>query len=248
MKRQINNYAKSSANCYDESMRTSRSNLPGLTKTSNRAIHTVSSKVYPKYYTKSTNFDFKTMITPGFEGETRDVINKKIFMGKIMPGYETKNGCYYRTICDGSQIDAKRGMLITLDKPPLNTAVPADRIYSKELDKYGTGYTSYKDIDGGTIEYYTDKGNSGPFTSPNFVTAGYELGRVYTDPMGSIKPEYFRSPLKTNDPITSEKNTYEYKLSWMDDTMAHRQDMMARQLQKINQTSWTARWVDNKNP
>ena len=53
--------------------------------------------------------------------------------------------------------------------------------------------------------------------------------------MGSVKQQYDRQPLNYYDPINSDKNYYKGGLSWLQDTQEHREDILSKQMNKINE-------------
>ena len=149
--------------------------------------------------------------------------------------------CYTST--DPRLIDAARGTTLILDRPPLDTSIPLKDIYTDpNLNGFGTKYNSYNDIKGGQITYYTDKSIIDAYSKPNFVTPSKVTGYIRQDPMGAILPTYERDP-GYRDPF-AENDSYKYCLSWMDDTTAHRQDIMASQMSVRNSQKWSARWGD----
>lgn len=92
-------------------------------------------------------------------------------------------------------------------------------------------YSSYKDIDGGQISYYTDNYLSQPFFSPNYQIRTNVHPHVFIDPMGSIKPEYNRNPvLRTPDYISD--------YSFSRDQIGFREDIMSLQSRKRDQEDY----------
>lgn len=132
--------------------------------------------------------------------------------------------------------------LLPLDRPPWNDNVRLSDVYNPDLTNYGKNYATYTDINAGQIMYYTDRTQKDPFFKPNFVDTVRMSGMLYKDPMGAIKPEYNRHPLKCNNPITSEKDSYDTGLSSIEDSQFQRQDIMALQMRKHNQERWMPRW------
>jgi len=139
----------------------------------------------------------------------------------------------------------KGGLSLILDQPPLDTYVALKDIYTDpSLNEYGKKYNSYNDITGGEFVYYIDKSIENAYSKPNFVTPAKVTGYLHQDPMDAILPTYERKP-EYRDPF-AENDSYKYCLSWMDDTMAHREDIMASQMSVRNSQKWSARWGDKK--
>jgi hypothetical protein len=132
---------------------------------------------------------------------------------------------------------------LTLDRPPITGEMKLkDLLHDPVLDKFGQGYKDYTDINAGQILYYNDKSIEDPFFTPNFVTSATTEGVLYQDPMGAMKPQYYRKPLTDNNPMGPERSEYEGCLSWMQDSLTHRQDLLSKQMLKRNQQRYTPRW------
>ena len=140
------------------------------------------------------------------------------------------------------------GQVLTLDRPPLEYSMKLDKVADdKSLDGYGQNYRTYNDINAGQITYYIDKSIQDPFFNPLYVTSADAEGVLYKDPMGGIKAKYYRHPLRDDNPIGQpERDNYEGKLSWMQDSLGHRQDILALQMRKMNEDKWMPRWKNNK--
>ena len=143
---------------------------------------------------------------------------------------------------DPRLVDAPRAMMLNLNVPPIDSTVRLDKIYDSNLTNYGKKYSTYSDINTGQIVYYTDKTNEEPYFVPNFVSSASIDSVMYVDPMSSMKPHYYRTPLTVRDNILSDKDKFTYNLSWMDDTTEFREDLMSRQMAKMNQNRWSNRW------
>jgi hypothetical protein len=178
-------------------------------------------------------------------------INPLVMRGKYANDFQQID-CSRNTACSKVQYASKDprlisvahgGQVLTLDRPPADsTPSPAQVSTDISLDKYGQGYRTYSDIDGGHIMYYIDKSRQDPFYTPLFSTSARAYGTLYRDPMGVYKPQYDREPLKCNDPLNTTKDSYEGGLSWIQDSQEHRQDLLAKQLRKRNQERWEPRW------
>jgi hypothetical protein len=137
---------------------------------------------------------------------------------------------------------ARSGSMTLLDRPPITSEVNIDTIYSdKELENYGKKYKSYADIKAGQITYYIDKSKQDAFYYPDFTTSANTVGILYRDPMGGIRPCYERQPLSCDNPLETKRDREE--LSWIRDTEAHRQDLLSKQMWKINSQRWEPRWT-----
>lgn len=135
------------------------------------------------------------------------------------------------------------GQVLTLDIPPIVSNVKFENMYTDtSLSKYGQNYRTYSDINAGQYYYYVDKSTEDAFHKPLFSTSTKMVGKMYKDPMGAMKPQYDRIPLKKCDPFSSNTN-FEGRLSWIQDSEEHRQDLLSRQMQKMNQTRFESRWI-----
>lgn len=149
---------------------------------------------------------------------------------------------------DPRLIDVPRSEIMPLDRPPYDSAIKLNEIYTDpKLRNYGKGYRTYSDIYAGQISYYVNRSQEDAFYEPNFTTSSQMIGTLYKDPMGSIKPQYDIYPLTCNNPITSHNDNYEGELSWIQDSQFHRQDLMAKQMRTRNQTLWQPRWTNINN-
>ena len=143
---------------------------------------------------------------------------------------------------DPRLINRFTGQVLKLDRPPEDDNMKLDNISStKYLDNYGKGYRSYSDITAGQVQYYIDKSIEGPFFNPLFSNSANVNSSVYKDPMGSLKPEYIRTPLTCNPLNTLNKN-YSGGLSSIQDSNEHREDLLSKQMWQSNQQKWSSRW------
>ena len=60
--------------------------------------------------------------------------------------------------------------------------------------------------------------------------------------MGALKPQYPRSPLVRTNPVGPTRDNYQGCLSWMQDSLEHREDLIGLQMRKINQQRYAPRW------
>lgn len=146
---------------------------------------------------------------------------------------------------DPRLIDTRRNSVIKLDRPPYrsvyfltnNKVIPQAEysIYCPRYKNYGRKYKTYNDIDAGQITYYIDPSIQNPYFSPNFTIPSKVQSVLYKDPMGSIKPTYVRKEVQV-------PNECYNPLSFIRDSAVHREDIMASQMTKINQSKWSARY------
>lgn len=129
---------------------------------------------------------------------------------------------------------------LTLDTPPLDSSINPDQVNKDpSLNNYGKNYTSYKDINAGTISYYIDTSIQDTFFNPLFSIPSYNTSIIYKDPMDSEKPQYYRTPVYTNNYIDLPNNKNFFgSLSWIQDSTSHREDIMARQMLYRNQSRY----------
>ena len=122
------------------------------------------------------------------------------------------------------------------------------RVASLKQRNYGKNYRTYTDIKSGQIVYYVDKEIQDAFFNPLFENNSTAVGTVYVDPMGSIKPQYDRIPIYNNNVLDTDNNThYKGGLSWIQDSCESREDLIALQMRKHNQSRYEPRWTGNVN-
>lgn len=137
------------------------------------------------------------------------------------------------------------GQVQTLSNPPIDSTMRLDQLAGDEkLNGYGQNYGSYGDINAGQILYYTDHSREDPYYKPLFTESSDVTGKLYQDPMGALKPMYDRVPVVHNDPMGAKRDNYSGKLSWIQDSTSHREDIMARQMTVHNQQRWMPRWSE----
>jgi hypothetical protein len=209
------------------------------------------------YYECYNRNIFKQNVEPNNEKGTY-FLNESVVNGPernaVDFGYVDNCGtdCPSRTYLsmDPRLFDAKRGQRYAIDSPPLDDTVKLKDVYDEKFKNYGKNYKTYSDINAGNIVYYIDKSIQNAFFEPNFSEPAYDVGIIYQDPMGAIKPEYNRIPLipQPNKATNNSSEYSPYRLSFIQDSQQHREDLMARQLRKTNQSRWEPRWTGlNKN-
>jgi hypothetical protein len=178
-------------------------------------------------------------------------LNPSAYTSKISPNFDmvdVKNKCcpppsYINQ--DPRLFDAPRAVYLPLDRPPANGDVRLKDIYNSDLDNYGSlsGYENYENIKDGDITYYVDKSIQDVLYEPIYVDNAEVIQSIYQDPMGGIKMDYVRKPLvNTKNPVITDCQTYNTKLSFLEDTQSHREDLISYQQRQHNQSKYTTRW------
>jgi hypothetical protein len=132
------------------------------------------------------------------------------------------------------QSSAHNGTRLVLDSPPLNGKLSQNEVYQPRTG-YNMRYPNYTAIKGGQITYYIDPKLAKPFLHQLFTGPMAMVMDEYRDPMGTYKPHYCLEQLKSGESCPN--------LSWIQDSQYHRQDLMARQLWKRNQTDYQTRFI-----
>ena len=139
------------------------------------------------------------------------------------------------------------GQILTLDRPPLNSSVKLKDVYTNpQLKYYGDKYTDYNSINAGQILYYNDKSIEDPFYTPVFVNGSKVVSFMEKDPMGAYKPYYNRYPLIEPNLLRTRGDT-NGELTWIRDSQEFREDIISKQMDKMNKTRYATRWFSNKN-
>ena len=141
--------------------------------------------------------------------------------------FPTSNNTF--TSLDPRMTDVMRGERMTLNEPVFDST-----FYDKERREniiHAQTYSSYNDITSGEIFYYTDDYFEQPYFSPIFQLRSQIHPNIFQDPMGSLKPQYNRYTIPTSKYIS------EY--SFDQDQMSFREDIMSRQMRKMNESKYT---------
>ena len=138
---------------------------------------------------------------------------------------------------DSRMVDA-RGMRMSLDKPAMVGAVDMDDVYKIDNSGYGGVYQTYGDINNGNIAYYVDQSVSQPFFDPVYTLSSTVNKTVIMDPMTNPKPEYSKMVDSTLRSVVDDQ--------YARDQLTFREELMTRQQNLYNRTSWTNRWVGSK--
>jgi hypothetical protein len=124
--------------------------------------------------------------------------------------------------------DPVRNIRTRLDRPSMTGSLPLSRIYDAPiLDNY-----TPHNVNNGQITYYIDNSIKDPYYRPVYDLPSMTVSYAYTDPMTSEKPHY--SLVHPNQSI------YGYSpLSSINDSTFHRENLIASQQAKYNQTRIT---------
>jgi hypothetical protein len=143
----------------------------------------------------------------------------------------------YQYVQDGRVVDAPRGIRMILDQPAKVGAVNMDQVSTFDNSNYGGRYKTYSDIRNGQIAYYINEDVAQPFFNPVYTVSSYVDKTIRVDPMDSVKPEYIRKPISsTMHSVSKDQSTR--------DALSFREDLMSRQQNLYNRTSWTNRWIN----
>lgn len=144
-------------------------------------------------------------------------------------------GVYYPY--DGRVVDVARNIKMVLDKPAIVGAVDQNLVSTIDNSNYMANYRTYEDIKNGQISYYVNKDVSQPFDGDVYTIPSYVSKTLRVDPMGSVKPEYIKTPItSTLHHLSRDQATR--------DELSFREDIMSRQQNLYNRTSWTNRWIN----
>jgi hypothetical protein len=171
-------------------------------------------------------------------------INQDLGIKKTMCFDE--RGCGYTRKMDGRLKDSARNQLLELNSPPYEGDIGHLRnVYSDKLKNYHTGYyKSYRDINSGQIQYYSNSELSGAFPrrTGNYVVRAQEDYTIYKDPMDGVE-------LRTNRfPLTEKRPAYLCGPNFIKDSINHREDLMAKQSYFFNKNSFEARYGNSFKP
>ena len=180
-------------------------------------------------------------------------LNPQIITNNFSPDF-TQINCSSSNSCPSNQfyspdprlISATHsGQILTLDTIPIESSMKLrDIATSERLNNYGQKYQSYENVGAGQIMYYINKSREDPYYEPLFVSSARVDGVLYQDPMGALKPQYDRTPLRSDNPIGQPpRNNYEGCLSSTQDALDFRQDIMARQMRKHNEQRYMPRYA-----
>lgn len=144
----------------------------------------------------------------------------------------------YHYVQDGRVVDAARNIRMVLDQPAKVGAVDMNFVANFDNSNYLANYKTYSDIKNGQISYYVNKDVAQPFIYPVYTLSSYVDKTIRVDPMGSVKPEYIKTPVaSTLHSVSKDQATR--------DELSFREDLMSRQQNLYNRTSWTNRWINS---
>jgi hypothetical protein len=238
----IYNYPQTSCRCYNcDNNKTTLKGIP-----SNMSIPNCDFKNFNECYTSK---NFRNNIEPA-QKSGYTYLNFKNLSPAVSKEFtkiecpDNQGGCktVYASM-DPRLINVPHAQSLTLDRPPQDESMLLSQIYGEELRNYGKGYRTYADIKEGQYQYYIDKSREDPFYSPLFATSANVNGSVYKDPMGALKPSYERTPLISIDYLNTKNNNYTGCLSWIRDSTEQREDILSKQMYKINQQRYEPRWT-----
>lgn len=219
-------------------------------QTSNRIKSSLSTDTCetPDYFTCYDRAIFRESREPQEKNGIRE-LNPQCYTSKLAEGFnrvKCNTNCPSDTYisADPRQYSSTLAEYLPIDRPPMNGDVRLKDIYSSRWDNYGSGFMQYENIRDGQITYYVDNSIKDAFYTPVYGEMAKETAVLYKDPMGSMKPEYNRTPIiNTENPATTTPEAYPYCLSYIQDTQSFREDLIALQQRRHNQEKWSARWA-----
>lgn len=243
-KNTIFNYPKSSCDCWGCNKNSYSCNTGNQTNLSTRGCNT--DPTYDCYYKRTFRQDTEPAIKSG-----KTNLNPQVLTSKYPTDFK-RISCSSNTSCPKEQYishdprlvsAAHMGQVLTFSELPIDTTVKLNTLLvDPSLDNYGQNYGTYSDIKSGQILYYIDHSIEDPLFTPNFTMSSHVEGTLYKDPMGAMKPEYNRYPIKCRNVLDPKVNSYYGCLSSMEDSLGQREDIMALQMRKRNQQRWEPRW------
>ena len=138
---------------------------------------------------------------------------------KTQDGYVSYNPKNYNYV---------RAMRLPLDRPSTTGSVPLSKIYTYDNQE---SYTP-NNVNNGQITYYIDNEIKDPYYKPVYNIPFQTIAYNYVDPMTSIKPHY----VLVNNSIDIANFS---PLTSISDTSFHRENLIASQQAKFNQTRIT---------
>lgn len=139
------------------------------------------------------------------------------------PGYQSM---------DPRTVDSPRAIRTVYDRPPLfsKNTQPLQNLYSSPGAHTGF-YPSYMAIKNGNLFYYTDRDIAEPYGTDPYTLTSYTIPQIEIDPMGAYRPIYQKVPIFQNN-----RNSSQYTFD--QDQMQFREDLMALQSRKINESDF----------
>jgi hypothetical protein len=121
-----------------------------------------------------------------------------------------------------------RAMRMPLDRPSTTGSVPLSKVYTYENQE---NYTPFN-VNNGQITYYIDNEIKDPYYKPIYDIPFKTISYNYVDPMTSVKPHY----VLVNNSVDIANFA---PLTFLSDTAFHRENLIASQQAKFNQTRIT---------
>lgn len=211
----------------------------------------VSDYVYPSYFNCYNTYQFNQNIQPDETKKGIVELNPQYYSSKLQPMFDQIDCCGPCQTGDKPWIstdprlyDPIRADYLLLDRPPISGQVKMKDIYNLNPSQhYTTGQgKSYETTFDGQIGYYIDKSIEDPYFSPVFNQQSNVTSYVYKDPMGAMKPHYDRVPVVAYNPVTITRACVPEKLTFLADTGSFREDIIASQQAKNNQSKYSSRW------
>lgn len=148
-----------------------------------------------------------------------------------------KMGDKYMYGWDSRMVDA-RGLRLELDQPAKIGAVNMNDVYKIDNKGYGGVYKTYSDINNGNVVYYVDQSISQPFFDPVYTLSANVEKNILLDPMNNPKPDYKKNVQSTLYGVVNDQ--------YARDQLSFREELISRQQNLYNRTSWTNRWISPK--
>lgn len=160
-----------------------------------------------------------------------EVLNSNFGLTKADGFFRTTDDCTV-TAVDPRLVNPMYGASpLQLNRAPYTGDVRLNEIYTEKLDNYGQNYTNYKDVNAGQIVYYVDNDISDTLSLPNFTIRSDVKNTMFKTPMGGLWPTYEATPF-------TKDNTYVSPQQFTRDTVFQREDIMSRQMAKMNRQSF----------
>jgi hypothetical protein len=93
-------------------------------------------------------------------------------------------------------------------------------------------YPSYQAIKNGNLFYYTDRDIAEPYGIDPYTLTSYTIPQMEVDPMGAYRPIHQKVPIFKNN-----RNSSQYTFD--QDQMQFREDLMALQSRKMNESDFS---------
>lgn len=142
-------------------------------------------------------------------------------------GGKDKDFCYYQGyyFSHDPRLKDINGLSLLLDSAPRNGKVndPINNPYDGNVT---TRYATLADIHLGDIQYYINPELSTPFLPVNFPNVDRIEKKIHINSMGTITP------------VFSLFQTPSHSLSWINDSNRFRQEILALNMTKRNQTDY----------